>query len=37
MVQAVEETTNLHTDEDDDFFNPLPDFVPNLGIKWQPE
>jgi hypothetical protein len=37
MVQAVEETANHPIDEDDDFFNPLPDFVPNLGIKWQPE
>lgn len=35
MVQAVEE--NMDPLDEEDFFNPLPDFVPNLGIKEQPE
>lgn len=37
MVEVVEEHTSYPSDDEDEFFNPLPDFVPNLGIRWQPE
>jgi len=36
MVKVVEEFVN-YPSEEEEFFNPLPDFVPNLGIRWQPE